>query len=68
MTPIATIVPMLLTALGQSPEIYFNGNIRKGNPHQWKADISKLKNLGYHPTTKLDAGILKLADWMQQLS
>ena len=67
MTPIADIVPMLLTALGESPEIFFNGNVRKGNPHQWKADIGKLKTLGYQPKTNLTTGINQLAEWMRQL-
>jgi len=68
MTPIADIVPMLLRALDKSPDIFFNGNIRKGNPHQWKADIGKLKMLGYQPKINLATGINKLADWMRQLS
>jgi nucleoside-diphosphate-sugar epimerase len=68
MTAIADLVPMLLKALGKPSAVYFNGNVRKGNPNQWKADISKIKELGFEPAVDLKTGISKLADWMRHLS
>lgn len=67
MTSISDIVTKLLLALNRPNPIFFNGNILKGNPINWKADISKLKSLSYAPTVNLEDGINKLAEWMKQL-
>lgn len=42
----------------------FSGEERKGDPNNWKADISKLKSLGYKPSFNLETGLQKYYQWI----
>jgi len=41
----------------------FDGIVPVGNPLNWKADISKLSDLGFSPTVSLEQGIKTFANW-----
>jgi dTDP-glucose 4,6-dehydratase/UDP-glucose 4-epimerase len=56
-----------LNALGWKGELVFNGVNRTGDPNYWEADISKIRQLGFVPTTTLDLGIKKYIEWLSQL-
>lgn len=44
-------------------KISFNGAVKEGNPINWRADISKLIELGYKPSISLSDGIAQYAEW-----
>lgn len=46
-------------------KITFNNKVKKGDPINWKADISKLKELGYEKTINLKDGIKSYIDWVK---
>lgn len=49
------------------PEIKysFSGEIRKGDPVNWRADISKLINYGYHPSVDIITGLSSYYEWIE---
>lgn len=42
----------------------FNQETRKGDPINWKADISKLKSLGYQQKISFEEGLQKYLTWL----
>lgn len=48
------------------PQLNFNGKNKKGNPLNWKADIKKLKLLGYQNNFNFKNGIIKTAYWLKE--
>lgn len=48
-------------------KISFMGSVREGDPIVWKADITKLKVLGYIPTISFHSGIKGYVDWVISL-
>lgn len=44
----------------------FSGDSRKGDPINWKADISKLKSFGYKPSVDMETGLKKYYEWILQ--
>lgn len=54
--------------LGESTDIVsFNGEMKVGDPQNWRADISLLKTLGYQKKMDFEAGIESYADWVRAL-
>lgn len=55
-------------------EIKWRGNIkftqskRTGDPDHWKADIGKIKTLGFAPQIALENGVKKYVEWLQSLA
>jgi UDP-glucose 4-epimerase len=45
-------------------KVNFDGSSRKGDPINWKADISKIKKLGYEPMVSFSRGIEKYTTWL----
>ncbi|HEY9599673.1 MAG TPA: dTDP-glucose 4,6-dehydratase, partial [Cyanophyceae cyanobacterium] len=41
----------------------FDGVVPPGNPLNWQADISKLKQLGFNPSVPLERGVKTFANW-----
>jgi UDP-glucose 4-epimerase len=48
--------------------ICFKGDVREGEPKYWKADITKLKALGYNPQIPFNKGIKEYVDWAASLT
>lgn len=46
--------------------ISFNGKLRKGNPINWKADINKLKKLGFKNNVSIEKGIKEYIKWFKK--
>lgn len=44
--------------------ISFNGIKRQGDPHNWCADITKLRGIGYLNSITIDEGIQLYCDWV----
>jgi nucleoside-diphosphate-sugar epimerase len=66
-TTISKAVEIFMARQANPPAIRFNGQVRKGDPLNWKADISRLTSLGFTAGTGLETGIGKIVDWMGQL-
>ncbi len=62
---ISEIVSRFLEALNKDNEIIFGGEEKKGDPINWKADISKLKDLGYQQKNELKEGLIKYSKWIE---
>lgn len=45
---------------------HFSGEIKKGDPLNWKADISKIIEWGYKKTTELNEGLNKYLLWLKK--
>ena len=53
----------------KSPVNYtFNGQVRAGDPLNWRADISTLQSLGFTTAYTLKAGLAEVSLWMQELT
>ncbi len=48
-----------------SDNISFNGIKRAGDPHNWQADITNLKALGYEQKVSIEDGIAGYCDWVR---
>ncbi len=44
----------------------FSGNVRKGDPLNWRADISKLTSFGYTPSMDLKQGLKNYYEWIRK--
>lgn len=47
--------------------IQFNGKVREGDPLNWRADISRLKNIGYTQHVSFESGIDEYVLWCRDL-
>lgn len=45
----------------------FTGEVRAGDPANWRADISALQALGFTPSYTFETGIKELAAWLKQI-
>jgi len=64
-TTIAEVVEIYFSAIGFSGKYRFKGEVRSGDPVNWKADISKLSDLGFSVKTKLEDGLMDVAKWIK---
>jgi dTDP-glucose 4,6-dehydratase/UDP-glucose 4-epimerase len=58
----------LIQYLNPKVKVNFNGMQNNADPSHWKADISRLKNLGFLPQVVLKAGLKKYALWLKELN
>lgn len=63
-TTIRELADVLVQALGTTVKIVFTGEHRRGDPLRWRADISRLAGLGYHPAISIRAGAAEYAGWV----
>lgn len=49
-----------------SDKITFNGIVREGDPLNWKADINKIKKLGYQQTVHMEDALYEYAKWAEK--
>jgi UDP-glucose 4-epimerase len=63
-TRIIDIVSVFQNHFGTDYIFEFDGNERKGDPKNWLADITKLKNMGFSHSVDIDLGIRKTIDWL----
>ena len=64
-TRISELAAMLTGALGVEADVCFTGSPRIGDPLRWRADISRLKALGFVPSIALDEGVAAYASWVR---
>ena len=49
-------------------KINFSGEVRKGDPLNWRADVTKVEALGFSPTVTLETGIYDYIRWFEKSS
>lgn len=49
-------------------QLEFSGQMRAGDPINWRADISKIKSLGFSNSINIDEGLQQYADWFKSLN
>ena len=60
---IRSLVELVLESLEIEKQPEFNGIVPIGVPLNWRADISRLRSLGFAPTISFDQGIKTFAYW-----
>lgn len=58
----------LIKHLKPNTAIKFSGLQNSADPNYWKADISKLKGMGFIPEISLEEGLKKYAQWIKELN
>lgn len=58
-------VTKIIESIVPEMDIKFSGEIRIGDPRNWKADISKAKKIGFEPTRNLKDGIEEYYKWLK---
>jgi UDP-glucose 4-epimerase len=64
---IKTIATLFNNEFGANKNIIFNNQTKKGDPLNWKADISKLQKLEYKKTVSIEEGIKNYIEWAKKL-
>jgi len=64
---IAEVAECLVNNLDLDVNISFNGEIRKGDPMNWRADISRLQELGFQSDYCLASGLKEIATWIKEV-
>jgi UDP-glucose 4-epimerase len=62
-TTIRTLAEHLRALRGPGP-IEFSGKVRKGDPTNWRADVTALASLGFAPSIALTEGLRQVSDWV----
>lgn len=62
-TSIKNIADLVVTYFPGKKEIQFSGNNKIGDPINWKADISKIKALGFNPEKILEEQVKNYINW-----
>lgn len=63
---IREVVNSFVKILGANKIVRFNGVERKGDPINWEADISDLRNWGYTQQVQLEEGIQQYIEWLKK--
>lgn len=65
-TSIRNVADLFEKYIGTGKEIIFNGEVRKGDPLNWRANTDRIKQLGFEPTESLEQGIQDYIKWYQK--
>ena len=63
---IETTANLFYASLARKIVFSFNGEERKGDPQNWVADISKIRQMGYTPSVSLNEGIQNYIEWLKE--
>jgi UDP-glucose 4-epimerase len=62
-TTVAELADLILSTLALNCWPEFDGIVPAGTPLNWRADISRLGALGFHPEISLEQGVKAFAEW-----
>lgn len=65
-TTVREVVAQLVDALAPGTEIEFSGEQRAGDPLRWRADIARIRGLGFEPSRSLADGLAEYAAWYRR--
>lgn len=66
-TTIHEAANILAGTLMPHTKIVFSGEVKEGDPINWKADISQLLAFGFVPKYKIEEGLLEYYNWLTKL-
>jgi len=66
-TSIEEVLQLFFKLHDDNCEVQFNQQNRLEDPLNWKADISKIRNLDFDPSISLHIGMQQLVQWMKSL-
>lgn len=64
-TTISELVELLSKAFNSQKTILFSGKVKPGDPLNWQADITRLKDFGYEPRVNLAEGVTNYVKWFK---
>lgn len=59
-TSISELVEKITAVMDLEPEIVYSGELRVGDPHSWRVDVSKAKAIGFTPQVSLGEGLKRV--------
>jgi UDP-glucose 4-epimerase len=62
-TTIKELAELILKYSGRQIPLVFDGINPAGNPLNWRADITRIKRLGFTPTITIEKGVKDFVDW-----
>lgn len=62
-TSIADVAAAVVERLAPGTPVRFSGVLPPGVPSRWRADVTRLKTLGFHPERDLQRGLAETLDW-----
>jgi len=65
---VADVANCIVKHLGIDIEVTFDGKVPKGDPLNWRADVSKLSQLGFNAEYSMNDGLKQVADWAKTLA
>jgi len=67
-TTIEKAIHIFIKNLDFKTELSFNNQVRKGDPLNWCADISKLRSIGFGSPILIEEGLADLSTWFKNLN
>ncbi len=64
---ISEVADIFVKILGKDNCVNFNNQVRKGDPLNWEADITRLKSLGYSSEYSLEKGVKDYVEWVNNI-
>jgi len=65
-TTIANAAQIFMNEFCPEKKLAFNGKIKVGDPTNWVADISKLKEIGYQQKISIEEGLKRYVAWLKE--
>lgn len=62
-TTINKVAELMLERMRLDIPLVFKGDVRAGDPQNWRADIKRIQRLGYKPSVALAAGVNQYVNW-----
>jgi UDP-glucose 4-epimerase len=66
-TSINDVVKIFVDSFDSTIKYNFNGNVREGDPNNWRANISKMSSIGFSPEISLADGIMNYTTWLKTI-
>ena len=63
-TTIQTVAHTFLNIINPELKYEFSGQVKEGDPQNWRADISLLQSLGFQSNTSIEKGLEKYYQWI----
>jgi UDP-glucose 4-epimerase len=62
-TSIRELTEQIVALVLPKAPVIFSGVARPGDPLRWRADISAIRDLGFEPRVKMEAGVADYCEW-----
>lgn len=62
---ISDLARMICERMGADPKFVYSGDVRPGEAQRWRADATRIAELGYAPRLGLDEGLTDTVEWFR---